>query len=190
MEKFNKLLKKLQPVKEPSDLVRDPYSHDDMNDEVAEYSEKLTPEDIEKIHFAESTGGQNLKNLKPGSTASGNYHFIDNTRKEAQIQAKKQGFDDEIPNPLRKDAILMKALVKRHEKSLKDAKSGPYDANLENLYLLHKNGITGGLEALKDPENPKSIEKFNEVKMLLAKKPKGKEKEIKPAKNLLELIGE
>ena len=188
MAKFDKLLKKLQPVQGPSDLVTDPYSHSDMNEEISQHSKQLTPEELEKIHFAESTGGKYLKNLKPGSSASGNYHIIDSTRAEAEKEAQKQDLDLNTPNPLRKDAILMRALVNKYENALKDAKSGPYEPNIANMYLLHKNGVTGGLNALKDPNSEEAGAKFEEVKRLLAKKPKSKEKETQPAKNLLELL--
>lgn len=188
MEKFNKLLKKLQPVKEPSEFVTDKYDNESMNEDIASYSKQLSPEDLEKIHYAESTGGKYLKNQKPGSSATGNYQIIDKTRKEAELEAKKQDLDENTDNPLRKDAILMKALVNKYENALKNAKSGPHEPNLENVYLLHKGGVTGGLDALKSPKDPKSIEKFKEVKTLLGRKPKNKEKEQKPAKNLLELL--
>lgn len=186
MAKFDKLLKKLQPVQAPSDLVTDPYDEEAMNRDVSQYTKQLSPEDLEKIHYAETTGGVNLQN--PESSASGHYQIINKTRKLAEKLAKEQEIDENTANPLRKDAILMKALAKKYENVLENAKKGPFEPNLENMYLMHKGGIQSGLNTLGDPENPTSEAKFKEVRQLLARKPKSKEKEQKPAKNLLELL--
>jgi hypothetical protein len=53
---------------------------------------------------------------------------------------------------------------------------------------MHKNGVQGALRALKEPSDPKSKAKFKEVKMLMNRKPKNKEKNVEPANNLLELL--
>lgn len=191
MDKFNKLLKKLGQVEGPSDYVRDPYNEQSMNEEVSQYSEQLSPEDLKKLMFAESTGGKFLQN--PESSASGPYQIIDSTRKEAEKHAIEQGLDVNHPNPLRKDAVLMKANIKRMENKLKEAKKGPFEPTLENLDLLHKNGITGGLRVLNNPQLPESIAKFEEIKRRLEKMPKKQQKQgldVKPAANLLELLGE
>jgi muramidase (phage lysozyme) len=173
MDKFLDLIARISELpKERSEYVTDPYDHRDMNKEVAEYTKKLTPEDIEKIHYAETTGGINLKN--PHSSASGQYQLIDSTRKTAEELAKQQGLSQNEANPLRKEAILMKALVNKYENVLENAKNGPFDPNLENIYLMHKNGITGGLNALNAPKTPESVDKFKEVRRLLARKEKNR----------------
>lgn len=188
MENFKKLLQKLQPVPNPEDLVTDPYNERSMNEEIAAYSKQLTPEDIEKIHFAETSGGKFLKN--PESSASGNYQIVDSTRKVAEKLAKEQGIDENTANPLRKDAILMKALVKKYENALENAKKGPFEPKIENIDLLHNQGITGGLKALGSPKSPISKAKFEEIKQRLAKKKESGKKEIQPAQNLLDLLKE
>lgn len=191
MENFKKLLQKLQPVPDPKDYVTDPYNERSMNEEIAGYSKQLSPEDVEKIHFAETSGGKFLKN--PDSSASGHYQITDSTRKVAEKQAKDQEIDENTANPLRKDAILMKALVKKYENVLENAKKGPFEPKIENIDLLHKEGVTGGLRALGNPKTDASKAKFEEIKQRLAKKPKKKEsnkKEALPAKDLLELLGE
>lgn len=186
MEKFNKLLKKLAKPEERSDYVRDPYDESAMNEEVSQYSEQLSPEDLKKLMFAESSGGKFTSN--PESSASGPYQIIDSTRKEAEKHAIDQGLDVNEPNPLRKDAILMKANVKRMEEKLKNAKNGPFEPNIENIDLLHKSGITGGLRALNNPDLPISKAKFREIQQRLAKLPKKTKESVKPAKNLPELL--
>ena len=165
MRDFAKLLEKLGKVpEERPEYVTDPYDYRDMNEDIASYSKQLSPEDLEKIHYVESSGGKNLQN--PVSSASGHYQLVNSTRKLAEDLAKQQGFDVNEPNPLRKEAILMKALVKKSENVLENAKKGPFEPNVENIYLMHKNGIQGGLDALNDPKNPKSRAKFEEIKKL------------------------
>lgn len=186
MEKFTKLLKKLQNPEEPANYVADPYSEETMNADVASISSQLSPEDIEKIHYAETTGGKFLKN--PESSASGHYQLVDSTRELAKKLAKEQNLDANDPNPLRKDANLMKALVQKYEKTLENAEKGPFEPNLENIYLMHRYGVQGGLNALNAPKTPVSKARFEDVKQLLAKKPKKKQKDTQPAQNLLELL--
>lgn len=186
MSDLNRLLKKLGKPVDRTDYVRDLYDEEAMNADVASNTSKLTPEDLEKIHYAETTGGIDLENDE--SSASGHYQLIDSTRAEAEKLLKKQDLAPNHTNPLKNEAMLMKALTGRYENALKNAKSGPFDPNLENMYLLHKNGITGGLNTLKDPKDDISKARFKEIKMLLARKPKSKEKEVTGANNLLELL--
>lgn len=191
MDKFLRLLSKMNEIPEVRpEYVSDPYDYKDMNEEIASYSKKLTPEDLENIHFVESSSGKMMKN--PESSASGHYQLVDSTRKLAEELAKQQGLDVNQPNPLRKEAILMKALIKKSENVLENAKNGPFEPNLENIYLMHKNGITGGLNALNSPKTPKSKHKFNEVSKLLARKPVNRspnsEKEDNTKNDLLELL--
>jgi hypothetical protein len=188
MEKFNKLLKKLGPVQDKPDYVRDLYDESAMNADVSSITDQLSPEDVEKIHYAETTGGKNLKN--PDSTASGHYQLIDSTRELAENLLKKQDLAPNHINPLKNEAMLMKALADKYQNVLKGAKSGPYEPNVENMYLMHKNGIQGGLNALKDPENAVSKARFKEVKKLLARKPKTNKKPVQPAANLMDLLKE
>lgn len=188
MEKFNKLLKKLQPVQNPEDYVTDPYNEETMNSDIASISSKLSPEDLEKIHYAETTGGKYLKN--PESSASGHYQLVDSTRKVAEKLAKDEGFDVSEPNPLRKEAILMKALTKKYENTLENAEKGPFEPNLDNIYLMHHFGVQGGLNSLNNPKNPVSKARFDEVKKLLARKPKKEAKTEQPAQNVLDLLKE
>lgn len=188
MEKFNKLLKKLQPIPEKSDYVTDPYDYSAMNEDVSQASKQLSPEDIEKIHFIESTGGIGLQN--PQSTAKGNYQIIDSTRKLAENLAKEQDYDENEPNPLRKDANLMKALVKKYENVLENSEKGPYEPNLHNIYLMHKYGPQGALNALNNPEDELSMKRLADIKKQLAKNPEYKKKQELPAKNLMDLLKE
>lgn len=186
MAKFEKLLKKLAFLPESDEYVTDKYDERAMNEDISGYSKALSPEDIEKIHYTESTGGKFLKN--PTSSASGHYQLVDSTRKIAEDLAKEQGIYDEGASELQKEANLMKSLVKKYENTLENAQNGPYDPNLENIYLMHKNGIQGGLNALNDPNSPKSKEKFKEVNKLLSRKPKKDIEQTLPAKNLLDLL--
>jgi len=186
MEDFKKLMKKLGKPEDRSDYVRDLYDENAMNADIASNTSMLSPEDMEKIHYAESTGGIGLKN--PDSSASGHYQLIDSTRAEAEKLLKKQDLEPNHVNPLKNEAMLMKVLNDRYENALKNAKSGPFDPTVENMYLLHKNGITGGLKSLKDPKSEKSKKRFQEVDKLLARKPKKQEKETTGANNLLELL--
>lgn len=188
MDKFNKLLKKLAPVQDKPEYVRDLYDEAAMNADVASITDQLTPEDVEKIHYAETTGGKYLKN--PDSTASGHYQLIDSTRKEAERLLEKQDLAANHVNPLKNEAMLMKVLADRYQTALKGAKSGPFEPNVENMYLMHKNGITGGLESLKAPKTAKAKARFEEVKRLLARKPKNAPTETQPAADLLELLKE
>lgn len=215
MVAFDKIMEKLRPKEElvsypsnnsgismkpsiikpePSNYVEDPYDFDAMNKEVADYTSNLAPEDISKIHYAESTSGKFLKNPIKGSTASGNYQFTDSTRELAENEAKKQGLDTSEVNPLRKDAILMKALTKKYENVLENAKNGPFEPTLENIYLLHKNGIQGGLNALNSPENAISKARFKEVNKLLGRMPENTNNNVKPnsettPEDLLSILG-
>lgn len=194
MKEFAKLLEKLGKKPEIRDeYVTDPYDYRDMNEEIASYSKQLSPEDLENIHFVESAGGKMLQN--PVSSASGHFQLVDSTRKLAEDLAKQQGLDVNEPNPLRKEAILMKALVKKSENVLENAKKGPFEPNLENIYLMHKNGIQGALNSLNDPNSPKSKAKFEEVKRLLKRNrnnplkgrdPSSLQEETEP--NLLDLL--
>jgi hypothetical protein len=186
MPYFQDLLKKLQPVAELPNYVMDNYDEKAMNKEVSGNSEQLSPEDIEKMHYAESTGGKYLKNDK--SSASGNYQIIDSTREQAEKLAKQQGIDTNIANPLRKDANLMTALIKNSERVLENSENGPYEPNARNIYLMHKNGVQGGLNALNDPNSPISKARFKEVDRLLKRMPKKEAEEVQPAKNLLDLL--
>lgn len=186
MEKFDKLLKKLQIPGEKPDYVTDPYNESAMNADVASISSQLSPEDLEKIHYAETTGGKYLKN--PESSASGHYQMVDSTRQLAENLAKQQNIDTNEPNPMRKDANLMKALVQKYENTLENAQNGPYEPNLENIYLMHKFGVQGGLNALNNPKNAVSKARFKEVQKLLARKPQNTSENIVPAQNLLDLL--
>lgn len=188
MANFDQLYKKLQQPTPRSEYVSDGYDEKAMNEDVSAYSSQLSPEDLEKIHYAETTGGKFLKNNE--STASGNYQLIDSTREMAEKLLKKQDLPINEINPLKKDAMLMKALVGKYENVLENAKSGPYEANLDNIYLMHKNGIQGGLNSLKSPNDALSKARFEEVKRLMARKPKSAPKEPTGANNLLELLKE
>jgi hypothetical protein len=186
MEDFKKLMRKLGKPADRPDYVRDLYDESAMNADIAGSTSMLSPEDMEKIHYAETTGGKYLDNDQ--STASGHYQLIDSTRAEAEKLLKKQDLEPNHVNPLKNEAILMKALTDRYENALKNAKSGPFEPTVENMYLAHKNGITGALKALKDPKSEKSKSKFKEVDKLLARKPKKQQKEPTGANNLLELL--
>lgn len=188
MENFKRLLAKLQPNKGPSEYVTDKYSPEDMYQEVSDATEQLTPEDVAKIHNAESTMGQNQQN--PLSSAKGNFHFIDSTRNQTLQDLKDQGIDELPVNPLRKDALLMKSLINRDENSLINSSTGPKDPDLKNLYLMHKYGTTGALRALNDPESEDSRAKFKSVMANLEKSQPKKKKQALGAKDLLDLLKE
>ena len=184
-EKFRRLLQKLRPNEERPELVSDPYSHEDMINEVSEASSQLSPEDVRKIHFLESSEGKMLEN--PASTAKGNFQILDKTREEVLSKLNPE----EIPvNPLRKDALLMKELVKGYENTLENSNKGPYEPNLENVYSAHHFGKQGALNILNNPKNPLSKARLKQIKRLLGKKLPEKDEEVKPAKDLLDLLEE
>ena len=188
MAYFNKLLQKLQPYQGPKDYVMDNYGPDDMNKEVSDASLMLSPEDVAKIHNAESTMGQNQQNN--ASSASGNYHIIDSTRADALKALKEQGITDLPANPDRKDALLMKTLINSNENKLLSSSTGPKDPSLANLYLTHKYGVQGALNALNDPSSEESRAKLRSVMANLNKPaPKRKNEDI-GAKDLLDLLKE
>lgn len=188
MGNFNKLLAKLRPITR-EEYVSDPYNEQDMVDEVANASKQLDSNDINRIFDAESSKGSQLVN-KRGSSAKGNFQFIDKTRKHILDKLKKDE-NTEIPvNPLRKDALLMKTYLKEHENALLNSKNGPIDPDLENLYMAHHYGTQGALNAINDPENRLSKARFKHTKKQLNKPQVKVEKTIKPAKNLLELLEE
>lgn len=186
MAKFNKILQKLQPYTGPSEYVTDKYSPEDMYKEVSEDSLQLSPEDVAKIHNAESTMGQNQQNDR--SSASGNFHLIDSTRNRTINELKQQGIDELPVNPDRRDALLMKALINRNENSLLNSSKGPKEPNLENLYLTHKYGTSGALNALNTPYSDESKAKFKSVKANLEKAQPKKKKTQDGAKDLLDLL--
>lgn len=182
-KKFTKLLEKLR-LEEPSDYVKDNYSSDDMIEEIASKSEQLTPEDVRKIHFLESTEGERLSN--PESSAKGNFHILDGTRSDLLKKIK-----EEIPvHPERQDALLMSENIKDIEKVLKNSSKGPFKPNLENIYAGHHYGKQGMLNMFSDPENPLNQERLSNIRNLLSKKLPKKEKVVKPAKDLLDLLEE
>ena len=187
MEKWQRLLSKLQPVKGPDNYVADNYGQNDIANEVSDKSLLLSPEDVHKILNAESTGGQNLQN--PDSSAKGNFQILDKTRQEA-LNDLKNNQNVHIPaNPDRQDALLMGNLIGKSENALLNSQKGPINPNLDNLYLMHHYGIQGGLNALNDPNSPQSKARFNAVRALLNKKPLTTiDNEGQPAKNLLDLI--
>lgn len=188
MVDFKKTLAKLQPYTGPKELVTDPYGQNDIANDVADSSLALNPEEIHKILNAESSGGQNLQN--PESSAKGNFQFIDSTRK-AMLDDLKNKQNVEIPvNPNRQDALLMKNQIDKSENALLNSKTGPKDPTLDNIYLMHKYGIQGGLNALNDPNDELSKARFRTVKALMAKKPLPTQNDTLPAKNLLDLLKE
>ncbi len=189
---FLKTLKKLQPYKGPEEYVSDPYSPEDMVNDVANSSEKLSPDDINRIFDAESTKGSQLVNKK-GSSAKGNFQFIDSTRQEMIDRLKKRGIDELPTNPLRLDAELMKESINKNEDALLNAQKGPLEPNLENIYATHHYGTSGGLKAITSPKLPASKEKWRHIKAQLAKlqvNPNKTDKSEMPAKNLLDLTQE
>lgn len=186
MAYFNRTLQKLQPYKGPDEYVTDKYSPEDMNKEVSDASLMLTPEDVAKIHNAESTIGQNQQN--EASSAAGNYQVIDSTRAEALKALKEQGIDELPANPNRRDALLMKTLINKNENSLLNSSTGAKDPTLANLYLTHKYGIQGGLNALNDPSSEEAKAKFKSVMANLNKSPPKKQNKTDGAKDLLDLL--
>jgi hypothetical protein len=188
MANFSRTLQKLQPYKGPSEYVTDKYSPEDMYKEVSDASEQLSPEDVAKIHNAESTMGQNQQNEH--SSASGNFHMIDSTRNRTLNELKDQGIDELPINPDRRDALLMKALINRNENSLLNSSNGPKEPTLENLYLAHKYGTSGALNALNTPYKEESKAKFKSVKANLEKAQPKKKKTQDGAKDLLDLLKE
>lgn len=188
MVDFKKTLAKLQSNLEPKDYVSDNYGQNDIATEVSDASMVLNPEDIHKILNAESSGGKNLQN--PDSSAKGNFQFIDSTRK-AILDDLKNNQNVEIPvNPDRQDALLMKNQLGKYENALLNSKTGPKDLTLENIDLMHKYGIQGGLNALNDPNSELSKIRFKDIKNRMNKKPLPTNNDTLPAKNLLDLIKE
>lgn len=188
MEKFNKLLAKLKPYNGPSEYVTDKYNPEDMYQEVSDASKQLSPEDIAKLHNAESTMGQNQSN--PLSSAAGNFHIIDSTREEALKRLKEQGIDDLLVNPDRKDALLLKNLIQNSENKLENARTGPKEPNIENIYMMHQKGTTGALKALNDPNSAEYKASMKKVLANLNKRQPERKKQEVSAKNLLDLLGE
>lgn len=186
MANFSKLLAKLQPYKGPEEYVTDKYGPEDMAEEISSASTMLSPEDVAKIHNAESTYGQNTQNKL--SSAKGNFQFIDSTRNDMINKLKKQGIDELPANPDRKDALLMKTAVKDMENKLLNSQTGPKDPSLENIYLMHKYGVQGALNALNNPKSEESRAKFKSVMANLNKKHPNGEKQEVSAKDLLDLL--
>lgn len=188
MTDFKKTLAKLQPYKGPDELVTDPYGQNDIANDVAASSLALNPEDIHKILNAESSGGKNLQN--PESSAKGNFQFIDSTRKAA-LDDLKNNKNVEIPvNPDRQDALLMQNQLEKYENALLNSSTGPKDPTLNNIDLMHKYGIQGGLNALNNPNSELSKARFRDIRSRLNKKPLTTIDDDKPAKNLLDLLKE
>ena len=188
MNDFRKTLAKLQPYLGPKNYVEDQYGQKDIAQEVSDASLALSPEDIHKILNAESSGGQNLQN--PESSAKGNFQLIDSTRKEALDELKNQD-NVEIPaNPDRLDALLMKKQIEKYENALLNSSTGPKDPTLENIDLMHKYGIQGGLTTLNNPNSPVSKARFKDINQRVNKKPLTTINDSKPAKNLLDLLKE
>jgi hypothetical protein len=185
MEKWQKLLAKLQPYKGPDNYVSDPYSQEDLAKEVSDASMQLSPEDIKKILDVESSGGTDLQN--PLSSAKGNFQVIDSTRAEALKRLKEQGIGEIPVNPLRQDALLMKNIVNDTENVLLNSQKGPIEPSLENVYLAHHFGKQGALNAINNPNLPLSKERLRRVKYLMSRKPLTTIDVAKPAKNILEL---
>jgi hypothetical protein len=186
MVDFNRILQKLQPVKDPDNYVKDNYGQNDIAKEVSDASIDLTPEGVHKILNSESTGGKNLQN--PESSAKGNFQLIDSTRNAAINDLKKQGITQFPANPDRLDALLMKNQVDKYENALLNSASGPKEPSLENIDLMHKYGIQGGLDALNNPNTPESKAKFKDIKTRLNKQPLPIDQTVKPAGNLLDLL--
>lgn len=188
MSNFKKLLAKLQPnIRE--EYVSDPYDEQDMVNEVADSSENLSSDDVNRIFDAESTKGSQLMN-KQGSSAKGNFQFIDSTR-EQLLNKLKNKENTEIPvNPLRKDALLMKTYLNDNENALLNSENGPIDPNLENLYMAHHYGTQGALNAINDPNKPRSKARFKHTKAQLNKPQTKTQKDTKPARDLLDLLKE
>lgn len=183
-EKFKRLLEKLKNP-ERSDYVTDDYDTSDMIKEISSNSSQLSPEEIRKIHFLESSEGKMMKN--PESTAKGHFQILDKTRQEIKNKLNKE----DIPvNPDRKDALLMSENIKDIERVLKNSENGPYEPNLENIYTGHHYGKQGVLNILNDPNNPLNKARRANIKRLLDKKLPKKDKDTKPAKNLLDLLEE
>lgn len=218
MDKFGKLLKKLQPIQDPKDYVTAPvgisreiasinplpveyvtdrYSNEDMNRDIANSTKQLTQDDLENIHFIESTQGKYLKSSEPGSTARGNYHMNDGHREAIAKIVKNEGIDVNDANPLRYDANLMKVGLPNQERILKEAYGGPFDPNLRNMYAMHKFGNTGGLRMINNEKGELSKKRWAEIDDLLARRAKDPIMKLKTpragtqeAKDLLELLGE
>lgn len=181
-------LKRLQLSPQPDNYVRDNYDIHDMNTDVSNFSEALSPEDIEKIHYAESTGGKYLKNQKKGSTASGHYQVTNDTKELAKRKALENNLKLDDNNPYRNNANEMKALVSKYQDVLFNSENGPYEPTLKNIYALHHYGPQGGLDMLNNPESPIAIQRFKNIENLLNRKPINDPKLEHPAKNLLDLL--
>lgn len=177
---------KLQPYQGPKNLIMDNYGPEDMNKEVSDASLMLSPEDVAKMHNAESTIGQNQQNAV--TSAAGNYQVINSTRAEVLKALKEQGIDELPANPDRRDALLMKTLINKNENSLLNSSTGAKDPTLANLYLTHKYGIQGGLNALNDPSSEEAKAKFKSVMANLNKSPPKKQNKTDGAKDLLDLL--
>lgn len=184
--KFNKLMSKLHPVDRPN-YVADPYNHEDIIQDVAESSKMLSPDDVRQISNIESSGGKDLINRSPGSTARGTFQFVDKRRQDILDNLKNQGVDVPV-NPDRQDSLLMQEQINKIEQALQNSRTGEKEPNLRNVYLMHKYGIQGGLNALNQPKNPESNRKFKIIDKLLGKQPLSKEEKIEPAQNLLDLL--
>lgn len=183
-KKFTKLLEKLK-MPEKSEYVSDNYDTSDMIKEVSSNSSQLSPEDIRKIHFLESSEGKMMKN--PTSTAKGHFQILDKTRQEIKDRLD----ESEIPvHPERKDALLMSENIKDIERVLENSKNGPYEPSLENVYAGHHYGKQGVLNILNDPKKPLNKARLVNIRKLLNKKVPNKEETVKPAKNLLDLLEE
>lgn len=183
-----RILEKLKLQENPQNYVEDPYSSEDMVNEIAEKA-GLTPDEIRKVHFIESSEGKMLQN--PDSSARGNFQIIDSTRKEIKKQLADRGITDIPVNPLRKDALLTGELFKKYREKLQNRGLEP---NLENMYLMHNRGVTGALDALKDPNSSKNKEVLKKVRALLQKNAPSRQpnaiSEELPAQNLMDLLGE
>lgn len=187
--KFLEKLKMKESVEAPNNYVEDPYSNEDMVQEVSERSGALSPEDVRKIHFIESSEGKMLQN--PGSSAKGNFQIIDSTRKEIKKELANKGVTEIPVNPLRKDALLAGELMNKYKNKLEKAGIEP---NLENMYLMHNRGVSGALNAIKNPKSDKNKQVWSKVRALLRRNPPAREPDMVaeqiPSNDLLELLRE
>lgn len=187
--KFLEKLKMKESVEAPNNYVEDPYSTEDMVQEVSERSGALSPEDVRKIHFIESSEGKMLQN--PGSSAKGNFQIIDSTRKEIKKELANKGVTEIPVNPLRKDALLAGELMNKYKNKLENAGIEP---NLENMYLMHNRGVSGALNAIKNPKTDKNKQVWSKVRALLKRNPPAREPDMVaeqvPSNDLLELLRE
>lgn len=135
MNKLSKLLK---------DQERDNYVEKEIEDIYNTIAEKTgrTPEEISKIGGIESQHGKYTNNMA-GSRAKGLFQIM------PQI-AKDLGFADKPIESLNTQEDIMSNLINEHQNKLGS------DLSIEDLYLLHNQGLGKGKQLIKSPDSQKT----------------------------------